>query len=218
MPSYALGVNPAPPPIRPAVAADAPRIAAIYNEGIRERIATFETRERAAADLVPWLEDTRYPFLVAERKGEVVGWVAASQYRPRACYAGVAEFSVYVARDRRGTGVGRTLMDAFLTACAAAGFWKLLSRVFPENRGSRALLAACGFREVGVYENHARLDGAWRDVVIVERLLTQNVETPDADVNGADVIGKDVVGDEAFGAAVDAVLEARADLLRSLTT
>ena len=198
----------APHKTRPANVADAPRIAAIYNDGIHDRIATFETLERSAEDLVPWLEDARYPFLVAEWAGEVVGWVAASQYRPRACYAGVAEFSVYVGRDRRGTGLGRTLMDAFLPACAAAGYWKVLSRVFPENRASRALLAACGFREVGVYEKHARLDGIWRDVVIVERLLAENLATPRVDV----------VDEDAFGTALDAVLDARADLLRRLTT
>ena len=194
--------------IRPATPADAAAIAEIYNQGIRDRVATFETRERTADDLLPWLADERFPFLVAESGGAVVGWIAASAYRARDCYAGVAEFSVYLAREQRGAGIGRRLLDAFLPACAAAGFWKVLSRVFPENRGSRALLAGAGFREVGVYEKHARLDGVWRDVVIVERLLPENQGSPSARE----------VGDAAFDEAMDEVLEAHADVLRELTT
>lgn len=156
---------------RPAAIPDAARIAEIYNEGIADRVATFETRPRTRDDVLAWLADPRFPVLVAEDRGVVLGWVAASAYRPRACYAGIAEFSVYVAREARGRGVGDALMAAFLPALVAAGFWKVLSRIFPGNRASLALCARHGFREVGVYEKHARLDGVWRDVVIVERLL-----------------------------------------------
>jgi L-amino acid N-acyltransferase YncA len=161
------------PPLvtRTAVADDAPAIAAIYNQGIRERIATFETRERTAGEILPWLADPRHPLLVAVADGAVVGWVRASTYRDRECYAGIGDFSVYVDRAARGRGVGDALMGAFLPACARAGLSKLVSRIFPENGASRALCARHGFREVGVYEKHAQLDGAWRDVVIVERLL-----------------------------------------------
>jgi L-amino acid N-acyltransferase YncA len=157
--------------IRAATVADAPAIAAIYNEGIADRIATFETRDRSAADILPWLGCARHPVLIAERDGHVRGWIAASAYRHRGCYDGVAEFSVYVARDGRGRRIGDALMTAFLPACAGAGLWKLISRIFPENAASRALCARHGFREVGTYRRHARLDGVWRDVVIVERLL-----------------------------------------------
>ena len=150
--------------------ADAAAIARIYNEGIEDRLATFETRLRTAADIEGWFGG-RHPVVVVEDRGEVVAFAATSSYRPRDCYAGVAEFSVYTARAARGHGAGRAAMDALLAAAAAAGFWKLVSRVFVENAASRALLAAVGFREVGVYERHARLDGRWRDVVIVERLL-----------------------------------------------
>lgn len=157
--------------VRPATEDDVPAITAIYNEGIRGRGATFETRERTADDVRAWLGNPRHPVLVAEAGGRVAGWIAASTYRPRECYAGIAEFSVYVASAARGKGVGDALMTAFLPACAAAGLWKVLSRIFPENAASRRLCARHGFREVGTYERHARLDGAWRDVVIVERLL-----------------------------------------------
>lgn len=157
--------------IREARRSDAAAIAKIYNQGIQERIATFETRLREAADIQGWLEDARHPILVAELNGQVAGWVAASGYRPRECYAGVAEFSIYIAREARGLGIGSRLMAAFLPACEAAGLWKLVSRIFPENSASRALCRKFGFREVGRYEKHAQLDGVWRDVVIVEKLL-----------------------------------------------
>lgn len=169
----AVGRRPgaAPLAMRPAAPSDAPAIAGVYNEGIRARIATFEVRERSAEEVLAWLGHPRYPVLVAERDGQVVGWIAASKYRERECYAGIAEFSVYVRASARGQRVGDALMAAFLPACEAAGLWKVLSRIFPENTASRALCARHGFREVGLYERHARLDGLWRDVLIVERLL-----------------------------------------------
>ena len=163
--------------IRPAELRDAAAIAEIYNAGIRARTATFETRERTAAELRDRVAGSaaatgvRYPMRVAERDGRVVGWVAASAYRDRACYAGIAEFSVYVHPAEHGRRIGDVLMRSFLPALEEVGFWKVLSRIFPENAASRALCRRHGFREVGVYEKHARLDGVWRDVVIVERLL-----------------------------------------------
>ena len=160
---------------RAATAADAASIAAIYNEGIADRVATFETEPRTPDQIAAWLGG-RYPVVVVETEGRIVAWAACSSYRSRACYAGVAEFSVYVARAERGRGAGRAAMEALLAAADAAGFWKLVSRVFVENEASRAMLRGLGFREVGIYERHARLDGAWRDVVIVERLLGEAAE------------------------------------------
>jgi len=160
---------------RAATAADAASIAAIYNEGIADLVATFETEPRTPDQIAAWLGG-RYSVVVVENEGRIVAWAACSSYRSRACYAGVAEFSVYVARAERGRGAGRAAMEALLAAADAAGFWKLVSRVFVENEASRAMLRGLGFREVGTYERHARLDGAWRDVVIVERLLGEAVE------------------------------------------
>lgn len=155
---------------RTAVPDDAPAIARIYNEGIEDRIATFETRPRSADDIRKWFEDD-YPIIVVEHEGEVIAYAAGSLYRPRDCYAGIAEFGVYVKREWRGQGVGRLAMLAFFREAESMGFWKLVSRVFVENAPSRALLRSLGFREVGIYEKHGQLDGVWRDVVIVERLL-----------------------------------------------
>jgi len=155
---------------RAASPADSQAIAMIYNEGIADRIGTFETEPRGAHQIAAWF-DGRHPIIVVEEGGEIVAFASTSDYRGRPCYAGIAEVSVYVARKRRGSGAGRAAMTALIEAAAAAGFWKLLSRVFPENTASRALMAKLGFREVGTYQRHGKLDGAWRDCVIVERLL-----------------------------------------------
>ncbi len=155
---------------RVASATDAEAIARIYNEGIADRIGTFETESRTTQQIEAWF-DGRHPVVVVEEGQEVVGFASTSTYRSRPCYAGIAEFSVYVARHRRGAGVGEVAMVALLDAAAAAGYWKLLSRIFPENAASRALMAKVGFQEVGIYRRHGKLDGVWRDCVIVERLL-----------------------------------------------
>lgn len=159
--------------IRPARPADAAAIAAIYNQGIAERIATFETEPRAAEDLARQLVERgeSFPTVVAELDNRIVAWAGASPYSARPCYAGIAEFSVYVDRAQRGAGVGHETLVGLLEACERAGIWKLVSRIFPENHSSLRLCRRLGFREVGVYRRHARLEGAWRDVVIVERLL-----------------------------------------------
>ena len=158
---------------RLATPADAGAIAAIYTEGIADRIATFETEPRTAAQLATQLADKgdKFPTVVVEREGRVVAWAGAGPYRSRPAYAGVAEHSVYVARAARGTGAGRAALEALCQAYAARGFWKIVSRIFPENTASLALHERCGFRVVGVYHRHGKLGGQWRDCVIVERLL-----------------------------------------------
>jgi L-amino acid N-acyltransferase YncA len=149
---------------------DAPFLAAIYNEGVEDRVATFETRPRSVDDVRGWF-DGRHPIVVVEEDGKVVAFASTSTYRPRDCYAGIAEVSVYVARKFRRHGAGRIALSELIDQAKAKGFWKLVSRVFPENEASRALIQSLGFREVGIYEKHGQLDGLWRDVVIVERHL-----------------------------------------------
>ena len=156
---------------RRATTSDAAAIARIYNEGIEERIATFETRHRTAEDIEKWFDGV-HPIVVIQEGSEVIAFASTSTYRPREAYAGIAEFSVYAARSARGKGAGRAAMVALFDAARDAGFWKLVSRVFVENAASRRLLESVGFREVGIYQRHAKLDGVWRDVVIVEKLLT----------------------------------------------
>jgi phosphinothricin acetyltransferase len=156
--------------VRAATQEDAPRIAVIYNQGIEERSATFETRLRSADDVARWFDGV-HPVCVAEDESGVVAFAASSAYRPRDCYAGIAEVSIYVERSARGKGAGKAALGALVSACEERGFWKLLSRVFVENQASRGLVRSAGFREVGVYERHGRLEGVFRDVVIVEKLI-----------------------------------------------
>ncbi len=159
--------------VRLATVDDAEAIARIHNEGIADRIATFETEPRTSLQVASALADKgdRYPTIVVERDGQVVAWASAGPYRSRPAYAGVAEHSVYVARAARGTGAGAAALEALCRAYAERGFWKIVSRIFPENTASLKLHERCGFREVGVYRRHGQLDGRWLDCVIVERLL-----------------------------------------------
>lgn len=161
---------------RGALRSDASAIATIYNQGIEDRVGTFETEPRTLAQIETWFEDDMPIEVVADEAGDIVAYAAAFPYSDRCVYGGIAEFSVYVRRDVRGKGAGFLAMEALIAASEQAGLWKLLSRVFPENAGSRALLRKVGFREVGVHEKHGRLDGAWRDVVLVERMLPANLD------------------------------------------
>jgi phosphinothricin acetyltransferase len=158
---------------RAAALEDAAAIARIYSEGIADRVATFETDPRSAEDVRSLLEAKlgAHPAVVVEDDGEIVAFAWVGPYSDRPCYAGVGEFSVYVARERRGTGSGGVALGALLDACERRGFWKLVSKVFPENTASLRLCARHGFTEIGVHRRHGRLDGEWRDCVVVERLL-----------------------------------------------
>ena len=159
---------------RPATVDDAAAIARVYNQGIADRVATFETRFRSPEDVRAWF-DGMHPIVIVEEGDAVIAFAAASAYRSRECYAGIAEVSVYVARAARRRGAGRIALAALIESAQQAGYWKLVSRIFPENHASRALIRSLGFREVGIYEKHGKLDGIWRDVVIVERLIDVNL-------------------------------------------
>jgi len=161
--------------VRQATPEDAADISRIYNQGIEDRTATFETRPRTEDDVRKWF-DGAHPAVVVEDQGRVLAFAATFAYRPRTCYAGIAEVSVYVDRAFRQHGAGRLALQGLIGAAASAGFWKLVSRIFPENTASRRLVAALGFREVGTYEKHGPLDGVWRDVIIVELLIPSNLK------------------------------------------
>lgn len=163
--------------IRPAEPNDAFQIAAIYNQGIEERSSTFETAPRNPDDMIDRLQNAdRYPVLVVlDESNQVVGWASLSSYRSRACYDGIADFSIYMRREARGRGLGKHLLQALLKEAEARGFWKVLSRIFASNQASLALCGASGFRQVGIYEKHACLDDQWIDCVIVERLFPANL-------------------------------------------
>ena len=161
--------------VRSATPNDAEAIATIYNQGIEDRAATFETRFRSVEDVHAWFDDV-HPVLVVEKDSEIIAFASSFAYSARECYAGIAECSVYVKRDMRHHGTGRIALEALVLAAEQAGLWKLVSRVFIDNKTSRKLIGSLGFREVGVYEKHAKLDGVWRDVIIVERLIRSNLK------------------------------------------
>ncbi len=162
--------------IRPALAADLAAVVEIYNAGIAERVATFETRPRAIADATGWIDDGQ-PFIVAVDRGQVVGWARAGAYSDRCVYRGVGEHAVYVHPAARGRGLGRELLIALCAEAQRRGLYKLTSRVFADNHPSRAAHRAAGFEEVGIQRRHGQLDGQWKDCVLVERLLGPAADT-----------------------------------------
>ena len=144
-----------------------PGVSRVYDEGIATRNATFETE---CPTWEAWdsshLPDHRF---VALRDGELVGWVAVSPISGRCCYAGVVENSVYVAEAAQGWGVGRRLLEALIDSTEAAGIWTIQAGMFPENEGSIRLHEAVGFETVGTHRRLGKLDGVWRDVLMLER-------------------------------------------------
>ena len=163
---------------RTATAADAEAVCAIYNAGIAGRQATFETAPRTASEVLGWFEGGLQFLVAVDDGGRVVGWARVSPYSDRCVYEGVGEHGVYVDPDARGRGVGRRLLDALADAAEDAGFYKLTSRVFTTNAASLAVHRAAGFYEVGVQPRHGRLDGEWKDCVLVERLLGEAAHAP----------------------------------------
>jgi phosphinothricin acetyltransferase len=153
--------------IRAMARGDWQAVEAIYAEGIATRQATFETATPTWAEF----DTGRLPGhrLVAIDGDRVVGWAAVSPTSARECYAGVVEHSVYVSSDARGRGVGRALMEALVASTDEAGIWTIQTSIFPENEASVALHERVGFRVVGRRERIARLDGAWRDTLLLER-------------------------------------------------
>jgi L-amino acid N-acyltransferase YncA len=110
--------------------------------------------------------------LVAATDRDVLGWARIAQYSTRLAYAGVGEVSVYVDRRARGRGTGSGLLGELTRAAEDLGYWKLTGKLFPENEASLRLVRRNGWREVGLHLRHGRLEGRWRDVLVVERLLT----------------------------------------------
>jgi L-amino acid N-acyltransferase YncA len=152
---------------RPVTADDMAAVLAIYDEGLATRNATFETRLPTAEQLRErWLPGLAW---VAELDGQVVGWTAITPVSTRECYAGVGESSVYVTEAARGRGVGKALLFTQVTEADKAGLWTLQTSIFPENRASLALHHSAGYRTLAVRTRIAKLEGVWRDTVLLER-------------------------------------------------
>ena len=159
--------------VRLAKSDDAQAICDIYNEGIEDRVATLETRLRTGAEQRVWLEsrDERHPVVVAERDGQVVGWGSLNVFNPRPAYDHVADFSVYVRRTARATGVGGGLLDHLIVIARDIGYHKMVLAAFDWNSAGIALYERSGFRRVGVYREQGLLNGRWVDTLVMEKLL-----------------------------------------------
>lgn len=156
--------------IRPAEPLDAVTVAEIFNQGVEERVATFETEPATPEDATRWIENDLV--IVGERDDRVIGWAKAGSYTDQHhYYDGVREATLYVERGARRTGAGRKLLSALADAAPGAGAHKLVSKIFTTNGPSIALVEGLGWREVGVHERHGTLDGEWKDVLVVEKLL-----------------------------------------------
>ena len=157
--------------VRAARPDDADAIARIYNEGIAERVATFQTAIQHGPDVAQGIEAGQL-VLVAVRGDQIVGWAGATPYDDaHEYYSGIGEATLYVGRDARRSGTGRALLAALAEECERRGYYKLVGKIFTTNGPSIALVRASGWRDVGTHERHGRLDGEWRDVLVVELLL-----------------------------------------------
>ena len=153
--------------IRKMHASDGQRVLQIYGQGLETRNATFETE---VPEWKHWdLAHHKFCRFVYEQKGEVMGWGALAPVSSRSCYKGVAEISVYIDTDCLGQGIGGKLMKAVIDESEKSGIWTLHASIFPENVASHKLHLRHGFRELGIRERIARLDGIWRDTLILER-------------------------------------------------
>lgn len=162
--------------VRPARSGDVAAIAAIHNEGVADRIATFRAEPRPLAEVEAVVTSGR-PLVVAEADGDVIGWAGLGPYDDASpWYAGIGEAAVYVARESRRSGAGRTLLRGLEHAAAAQGYYKLIAKIFDTNDLSLRLFERDGFYRVGTHHRHGRLDGEWKDVVVLEKLIGEAAE------------------------------------------
>lgn len=161
---------------RSANAADLEAIRTIYNQGIEDRIATLDTDAKSEEDIAAWWSqhDERYAVLVATKHDAVVGWASLNRFSHRCAHEAIADLSVYVARSQRGQSIGKILLTD-LERRARGSFHKIVLHALNGNVAGKRLYAGLGFREVGVFREHGRLDGTFVDVVAMEKLLSPSV-------------------------------------------
>ncbi|MEL7655180.1 MAG: arsinothricin resistance N-acetyltransferase ArsN1 family A [Bacillota bacterium] len=159
---------------REAMTRDIPWITEIYNQGIEDRVATFETDLRTVAVMEDWLSDRGERFkvvIIEEEEGIPRGWASINAFQSRCCYGGVGDLSIYIHRDFRGKGLGKVLLMNLIETAKEQGFHKLVLSMFDFNEAAKKLYLAQGFRMVGTYKNQGMLDGNYVDVTIMEKLF-----------------------------------------------
>jgi len=155
---------------------DIAAITKIYNQGIEDRVATLETRLRTVEEMEEWFVNRAFQYKVAVVQDEsrhVKGWASLNPFTARCCYSGVADLSIYIARDSRGKGFGTVLLDYIIETARNQGFHKIVLNAFEFNEAGLRLYRSHGFREVGVYREHGILDGRFINVVIMEKILEE---------------------------------------------
>jgi phosphinothricin acetyltransferase len=159
--------------IRRASASDLAAIREIYNEGIADGIATLDEDPKSEDDISEWFarHDERYAVLVAERNERIAGWASLNAYSHRCAYRGVADLSVYVSRDARGSGVGTALLQAIEGYARRGGFHKIVLFALAQNAAGNGLYRKAGYRDVGVFAEQGQLAGRYVDVVAKEKIL-----------------------------------------------
>jgi L-amino acid N-acyltransferase YncA len=164
--------------VRAAEPRDANDIARIYMQATQDHLATFEHFLVTAEERTRWVTEHfgKYPLLVAELNGRILGWASLSPYQVRPRIEGISELLIYIDRDYRRHGVGRDLMRAIQSAARQGGHFKLIGRFVAHNDAGRMLCRMNGWREVGVHEKHTLIDGLRYDVVVVEFLITENLK------------------------------------------
>jgi phosphinothricin acetyltransferase len=164
--------------VRAAEQPDAQDIARIYLQAIQDNLATFENFLGTPGERSRWVTEHsgKYPLLVADLNGRVLGWASLSPYQVRPRIEGIAELLIYIDRDYRRHGVGRELMRAIQSAAHKEGHFKLIGRFVAHNDAGRTLCRMTGWREVGVHQKHTLLEGRWHDVVVVEFLISENLK------------------------------------------
>ncbi|MDR7075680.1 phosphinothricin acetyltransferase [Neobacillus niacini] len=159
--------------IRDSNESDIKSIQTIYNQGIEDKIATLETEIKDDTYMRNWFDKHRgrYKVIVAEDKGQIVGWASLNQYNNRSAYDGVADLSVYISRGYRGKGVGKKLLAKLESLAKENGFHKMILFTFPINQLGQGLYRRIGFRELGVFKNQGKIDGKFVDVMAMEKIL-----------------------------------------------
>jgi L-amino acid N-acyltransferase YncA len=159
--------------LRDATQADVPKICAIHNQGIEDRVATLDVEPHRLDEQMEWFHrhGARHPVVVAEAAEDIIGWASLNQFSARPAYRFVADLSVYIERQWRGKGVGTRLLREIEARAHALGYHKIVLSAFPFNQAGMRLYERFGFRTVGIYHEQGLVDGRWVDTIIMEKLL-----------------------------------------------